>query len=80
MRKRPASITNPPEKPRLRAGRHPSVVAPPVLRVFLLAAISVSAAAWGLWRYYTHRPEPMLRPAPSGSVELPAPELVPVDR
>jgi hypothetical protein len=43
--------------------------------VFLLAAVSVIAAGWGLWRYYTHRPAPMLVPAPSAT-EIPAPEVV----
>jgi hypothetical protein len=75
-RKRPTSVTSPPAPPPRRAKPPPSVFAPPVLRVFLLASIAVAGAAYGLWRYYTHRPVPMLVPAPS-STEVPAPELVP---
>lgn len=78
-KKRPTSVTTPPDKPARRAQPVPSVFATPVLRVFLLAAASVAAAGYGIWRYYAHKPVPMLVPAPSAS-ELPAPEVVPIER
>ena len=59
-----------------------------VFRVFVLAAVSVTAAGYALVRFYTHPHQPMLVPAPSASQpdeswilpdggEIPAPELLP---
>ena len=51
----------------------------PVIRVFFLALISVTAATYALVRYYTRRPEPMIVAAPEAadSGEIPAPDLEP---
>ena len=51
----------------------------PVIRVFFLALISVTAATYALVRYYTRRPEPMIVAPPQAvdSGEIPAPDLEP---
>jgi len=78
---------------RARLDYHEEVARRPVpfalVRVFLLAAVSVTAAGYALVRYYTHPHMPMLVPAPPGAStptgpesldggEIPAPELVPL--
>jgi hypothetical protein len=63
-----------------RIGQFPCVRLPmPVIRVFFLALISVTASAYALVRYYTRQPEPMIV-APAQAVdsgEIPAPDIEP---
>ncbi len=51
----------------------------PVIRVFFLALISVTASTYALVRYYTRRPAPMIVAAPGelDSGEIPAPDIEP---
>jgi hypothetical protein len=48
------------------------------LRMVVLAAIAVGAAAYAIARHRTHPFEPMMVPRPAAT-ELPAPELIPAD-
>lgn len=55
-----------PRRPPLRPER-PQIPPAMLVRMFLIGAISVVAAAWALWRHYTVPRSPMLLPAPSSS-------------
>ncbi len=72
--KRPQSVTTPKERPRvlwipLGSG---------MFRVILLAVLAAGFALYGLIRHFTHPYQSML--APEGSVEIPAPEIEPLDQ
>ena len=50
----------------------------PVIRVFFLALISVTACTYALVRYYTRPPLPMtVAPPGEASGEIPAPDIEP---
>ena len=54
--------------------------APRVLRVFALGVVGVAFSVYALVRYYTPRPLPH-EVAPTEAVrELPAPEVIPLER
>ena len=51
-----------------------------VIKVFLLASVSVIASVWALVRFYTHPRVPMIVPVPAvvavdAGGEIPAPEV-----
>jgi hypothetical protein len=69
-------------KPKPLAPKHPvgvRILSGPFVRVVLLAALAVVAAAWATWRFYRRAHPPMVVPTPSstGSQEIPAPEIIP---
>ena len=65
-------IRKKPKRPK-HAIKTPSSLAFPLLRAFLLAAVGVVAAAYGLWRYYAI-PRPSMLRAPA-----PAPTEIPIE-
>ena len=61
--------------PRAVRPRIPALV---LFRMFAIGAVSVVAAAYGLWRHYAvPRPSMLVAPGPPPT-ELPAPDLVPM--
>ncbi len=71
--KRPQSVTTPEEHPEVRK----VVLGSGLLRIVLLALFAAGFAVYGLWRHFTHPYKSML--APDDSVEIPAPEIQPLD-
>lgn len=64
---------------------HPLRIPPlAVVKMFLLASISIAACVWALIRFYTHPREPMTIPVQNTQIhtdaaagEIPAPDLEP---
>lgn len=73
MKKKKAKLERP--LSRRNPVKTPSSLAFPLLRTFLLAAVGVVAAAYGIYRFYTVVRPPMLVPV----APPPAPSEIPIE-